>query len=69
MVSEAFLRPHMPLTIAAKNEVGLVYRIDGKSYAVSLTREQHELLQKIVPMLGRIAVDKKREVDFLEVNK
>lgn len=47
----------MPLTIAANNEVGLVYRIEGKSYAVVLTRE--------IPMLGRIAVGKTREVDFI----
>jgi hypothetical protein len=57
----------MPTTLANDGEVGLVYRMDGKSYAVILTRAQHELLQKIVPMIGKIAVDKKREVDFVEV--
>lgn len=50
--------------IAKDGEVGLVYRDNGKSYPVALTREQHTLLQVIIPMLGKIAVDKKREVIF-----
>jgi len=53
--------------IAADKEVGLVYRDNGKSYAVALTREQHTLLQLIVPSLGKIAVDKSREVGFVKV--
>jgi len=52
--------------IANYGEVGLVYRYDGKSYAVALTKEQHVLLQLTVPVLGKIAVDKSREVGFLD---
>ncbi len=34
----------MPPTIAADKEVGLVYRSDGKSYAVVLTRRTGKLI-------------------------
>jgi len=59
----------MPAQTANDGEVGLVYRQNGTSYAVALTKEQHVLLQKIVPMLGKIAVMKNREVDFVEKQK
>lgn len=52
--------------IANDGEVGLVYRMGGRSYAVALTAEQHIVLQKIVPMIGKIHVDKNREVDFVK---
>lgn len=56
----------MSTNTANDGEVGLVYRMNGKSYAVALTREQHALLQLTVPVLGKIAVDKSREVIFSE---
>jgi len=39
----------MPTKTANDGEVGLVYRQNGKSYAVALTKEQHVQLQLIVP--------------------
>jgi hypothetical protein len=56
----------MPEKIANDGEVGLVYRMGGRYYAVVLTAEQHELLQQVVPVLGKIAVDKNREVDYVK---
>lgn len=53
------------VTIANDGEVGLVYRTNGKSYAVGLTREQHTLLQGLVPVLGKLHVAKSCEVDFV----
>ncbi|QRQ99743.1 hypothetical protein [Dyadobacter sandarakinus] len=52
--------------LAKDGEVGLVYRIDGASYAVALNEEQHKLLQLIVPSLGTIKVLKKLRVDFVD---
>lgn len=57
--------PAKGIQIANDGEVGLVYRMDGKSYAVALTREQHTLLQAIVPGLGKLHVAKSCEVDFV----
>lgn len=54
------------INIAKDGEVGLVYRLDGKSYAVALTPEQHALLQAITPSLGELRVAKKYEVDFVD---
>ena len=56
----------MPAQIANDGEVGLVYRQNGKSYAVALTKEQHLLLQSIIPVLGTISVAKDLEVDFVK---
>jgi ribosomal protein L21E len=53
--------------IAQDGEVGLVYRINGKSYAVALQKDQHLTLQVLVSALGKIHVDKTREVDFVSV--
>ncbi len=53
------------IQIANDGEVGLTYRMDGKSYAVALTREQHTLLQGLVPVLGKLHVAKSCEVDFV----
>lgn len=54
--------------IAKDGEVGLVYRIDGESYAVGLTLEQHRMLQLLVPCLGDIKVFKKAKVDYVDEN-
>lgn len=51
--------------IAKDGEVGLVYRMEGVSYAVGLTEDQHRLLQLIVPSLGELRVFKKAIVELV----
>jgi len=56
----------MARTLANDGEVGLVYRMDGQSYAVGLSKEQHQQLQVLVKMLGDITVYKKLLVDYVD---
>jgi len=59
----------MPLQLAKDGEVSLVYQQNGKSYAVELTKEQHDLLQKLISPLGKVAILKDFEVDVVQKDK
>lgn len=52
--------------IAEDGEVGLVYRMDGKCYAVGLNKEQHKILKSMMASLGEFTVYKKLIVDFVD---